>query len=161
MLVLFLDVDGVLVHSGSLARGRASGEPGGSSFFHAATVDPDCALRLKRILDTTGAKIVVSSVWRRFDAQMIGLHRAILNAGYPNGRAVRALFAGSTPHLGEDRPAEIAAWLAAHPEVTRHVVLDDGPIPGHPQVEPRPNHFEGGLLDSHADQAIRLLMGTE
>lgn len=158
MKVLFLDVDGVLVHSGTIGLGRASGEPSSSSFYHAAQVDPACAARLKRIIDATGAKIVLISVWRRFQPQRTGLERALYKLGYESGRAVRALFAGSTPHLGEQRQEEIETWLAEHPEVTRYVILDDGVIDGgHPQVDPRPSWHHGGLLDEHADEAIRML----
>lgn len=170
MRVLILDVDGVLVHHGSVSGGRASGEPSTSSFFHAATVDPACAKRLKRIVDATGARIALSSTWRRFEHQKTGLKRALIDAGFDR-RELRGLFLPSTPYFGSEglarakatgkseRVIEVEAWLAEHPEVTRYLAIDDHPLPGHPQLDPRPDYFSGGLLDAHADQAIRLLTG--
>lgn len=156
MKVLFLDVDGVLVHQGTVGNGKVIGEPWGSSFYFAATVDPACALRVKRIIDTTGAKIVVSSVWRSHTAQMTGLHKALSLAGFDR-RELRKVIVGSTPVLRQERPAEIAAWLAEHPEVEKYVVLDDGYIAGHPQVDPIPNYATGGLQDATVDAIIARL----
>ena len=168
MKVLFLDVDGVLVHSGSVEGGRASGEPCGSSFYYAAQVDPACGARVKRIVEETGARIVVSSTWRRFEAQMSGLRRALLNAGFDR-RTLREVLVGSTPTLGgtglvtaiaqdrTERQMEVEAWLAQHPEITSYLVIDDHPLPGHPQLEPRPDYFGGGLLEAHIEQATRIL----
>lgn len=162
MKVLFLDVDGVLVHQGTFGRGRASGEPYSSSFYHAATIDLDCIARLRRVLEITGAGIVVSSMWRQCAFQMLGLLRALVSAGC-TAREARALLIGQTPlpqqtpRFGEDRSREIQTWLSDHPEVTSYVVLDDEPVTGHPQVEPRPSFHAGGFLDVHANEAIRLL----
>ena len=65
---------------------------------------------------------------------------------------------GGTAVLPDDnRSAEISDWLAHHPEITRYAVLDDGFIEGHPQIEPLPNHFTGGLQDETADALIAYL----
>lgn len=159
MKVLFLDIDGVLLHVGTQGLGRTSGEPWGSSFYFAATLDPACVLRLKKVLDATGARVVVSSVWRTHDDQMTGLRRAMLNAGYDR-QALRDVFVGATPVIGQERDVEVTAWLSKHPEVTKYVVLDDGVVGSHPQLDSRPNHFEGGLLDSHVEALVALLGGA-
>jgi hypothetical protein len=163
MLVLFLDVDGVLVHSGTIDGGRTSGEPHGSSFFYAAQVDPACAARLFRLCEATGAKLVVASAWRNFDAQMSGLRRALFAAGFS-----RRPWIGSTGTIpgALDGPARRAAecqqWLDTHPEAgLRSFVLDDGWVPGFLQLEARPAYFAGGLLDVHVEEAIRLLNGAD
>ena len=158
MKILFLDVDGVLVHSGTVNLGRETGEPFGSSFYHAATVDLACVQRVLRIVEATGAKIVVTSTWRRFDGASTALRRAFLNAGVDR-RALRDLFVGSTPHLGEKRDEEIRAWLAEHQGTTSYIVIDDGIVGKHPQLTDRPNHFTGGILDAHVDEAIHILNG--
>jgi hypothetical protein len=156
--VIFLDVDGVLATSESIGKGKLSREPRDSSFYHAALIDPACAKRVLRIEDATGAKIVLASAWRKFSFQLAGLHRAFMSAGL-TGREVREMFIGSTPEFQEDRSVEITAWLRAHPEVTSYVVIDDSIVPGHPQAQPRPDFFAGGLLDATADDAIRILNG--
>lgn len=158
MKVVFLDVDGVLMHAGTIERGKLSREPRDSSFYHAVLIDLVCVGRLMRVVRETGAKLVLASAWRKYDHQSTGLHRAFLTWGL-SGRAVRDLFEDSTPVMNDDRSKEIEAWIKAHPEVTSYVVIDDSIVPGHPQANPRPDHFDGGLLDATADDAIRILNG--
>lgn len=167
--VIFTDVDGVLVHSGSIGNGRLSGETFSSSFYHAATVCPLAMAQYKRILDATGAYIVLSSVWRRFPMQFSGLQRALMNAGMPR-RDIRERTLDSTPYLGrehvlpngnDDRAAEIQRWLETHDPVDRYLVLDDGVVGTFPQLDPQPDWHHGGLLEAHADQAIAILNATE
>lgn len=158
--IIFLDVDGVLVHSGTIDLGKQTGEAFGTSFYHAATVDLACVQRVLRIVEATGAKIVVSSVWRRFDGQSTALRRAFLSVGVER-RELRKLLVGSTPHLGEKRDEEVSAWLKEHPEVARYLVIDDDIIGTHPQLTDRPNQFADGLLDSHVEEAIRILGASE
>ena len=155
MKVIFLDVGGVIVHSGTLGKNR--GESPNSSFYYLNQIDPACLLRVKRVIDATGAKVVISSTWRRWDAPVTGIRRAFIDAGF-NRVELRDILIGSTPFLpSEKREDEITAWLANHPEVDQYFVIDDGPIPGHPQLSNRPNHFEGGFLDVHADEAIQIM----
>lgn len=156
MRVLFLDVDGVLVHSGTAGLGKLTNEPFGTSFYHAATVDSTCVQRILRIVEATGAVIVVTSTWRRFDGQSTALRRAFLTAGVER-RALRGLFVGSTPHIGENRPLEVTTWLSEHPGVEKYLVIDDSTVGTHPQLTDRPDYFGGGLLDHHVDEAIQLL----
>ncbi len=157
MKIVFLDVDGVLVHQASLASVRErTTEPWGSSFYHAATICPSAMAEVKRVLDVTGARVVISSVWRNHESQVSGLKRALLAVGYER-QFLRDLFVGRTPNLGEDRAAEIQAWLDAHIDVTRYLVVDDGEVGAHPQLDPRPSFWMGGFLARHADQAITLL----
>lgn len=154
--VIFLDVGGVLVHEGTI-HNRIPGEPWHSVFAYAATVDLDCVRRVLRIVEATGAQIVVSSDWRRNNAQSSALKRAFIDAGMDR-RAYRDLVIGSTPHLdGKTRAHEVAAWLANHPAVTHYLVLDDQVVEGHQQLSDRPSSFTGGLQEAHVEEAIRLL----
>lgn len=103
--VVFLDVDGVLNHVGCNWETNA---------VH--SIDPACVQQLRRILDNTGAHIVLSSVWR--------LSRSSLDALAVAGVPVWDL----TPVLDdglERRAGEIRAWLDAHPGITQWAVLDD------------------------------------
>lgn len=112
MKVIFLDIDGVLItHDSSLSRRNAlPGTP--------RTWSPDkrCVRRLNQLTEWTGAKIVVSSVFRKFRG-----YRAILE-----GWGVAAPIVGQTPVLREKyRGDEIQAWLMLHPTIEHFVILDD------------------------------------
>jgi Swiss Army Knife RNA repair-like protein len=103
MKVIFLDIDGVL----NCERTR---NPRKFPYV----VDKKLLGRLERLLDRTGAKVVLSSTWR---CDPIGLLAA---------RYWRIPFFDICP----DRPRsprrqEILAWLSKHPKVTRFAVIDD------------------------------------
>jgi hypothetical protein len=115
MKVIFLDIDGVLnvIPQGHDAFG---------GIFHSDFVD-----NLKRIIDETDAKIVISSSWRHS-----GLQKMLDMWEFRNlpGEVI-----GVTPDLyrfldfeGERtmvRGDEIQAVLNIHPEITHYVILDD------------------------------------
>ena len=115
MKVIFLDIDGVLN-----VIGQGHDEFG--QIFHQHFID-----NLKRIVDETGAKIVISSSWRHS-----GLQKMLDMWEFRNlpGEVI-----GVTPDLyrfldfeGERtmvRGDEIQAVLNIHPEITHYVILDD------------------------------------
>ena len=115
MTVLFLDIDGVLNNYEALKR-----DP---------QLDPVCVGVLNDLVEALDAQIVVSSSWRFFCS--LDEIRSLLAAhGLVN--PVRVIDA--TPCLEEKRGdryfsqprgVEIQAWLSAHPEVARFVILDD------------------------------------
>ena len=81
---------------------------------------------LAGIIRDTGAHVVVSSTWRKYDHMLIRVKRMLYDIG--------ATFAGCTPVLerqenglwrAEPRGHEIRQWLDDHPGVTRFVILDD------------------------------------
>ncbi|MCX5774627.1 MAG: HAD domain-containing protein [Fusobacteria bacterium] len=99
-------------------------------------VDKVCLKRLKSILDTTGAIVIMPSGWRLwFDENMQPidgdtqyLHRKLQEFGIH--------IEGKTPDLSTEeirqkrifshvKAKEILAWLTIHTEVTHYVVLDD------------------------------------
>jgi hypothetical protein len=133
--VLFLDIDGVLnkVDTNHCVTPTAQ-EP------LPIPIEPDCMTRLNRLIAETGCKIVISSSWRNF-ARWQDLGPALNRHGLV-GEVI-----GETPYLVNDaqwlerwrardgapftyermeRGWEIREWLAAHPEVTHFVILDDG-----------------------------------
>lgn len=117
MKIIFLDIDGVL-NSRRYDRTRSSDE---------GNIDVTRLPLLKRIVDATGAKIVLSSSWRtHWDADE-GLCDE-------TGRELNPLFArfglaiyDKTPAVSaRDRDMEVRAWLATHSEeVEAFVILDD------------------------------------
>jgi HAD domain in Swiss Army Knife RNA repair proteins len=103
MKVIFLDVDGVL-------NCKRTANPRKLPYV----VDRRLLARFKRLLDRTGAKVVLSSTWRYDPA---GLFSA-KHWGIP--------FIGTTPDMPKrPRRDEIRAWLKKHPKVTRFAVIDD------------------------------------
>jgi hypothetical protein len=116
--VIFLDIDGVLnVYS------QGHDEYGGT--FHQHLVD-----NLKRVIEETGAKIVISSTWRFGGLQRMkdmwefrGLPGEVIDIT-PD---CNDLFnEGSFVFLDQiERGHEVEYWLDEHPEVEKYVIFDD------------------------------------
>jgi hypothetical protein len=103
MKVLFLDIDGVL-NCDKTANPR--------KFPY--VVDRKLLARFKRLLDRTGAKVVLSSSWR---LDPIGLIAA-KHWGVP--------FMDVCPDMPKrPRRDEVLTWIAGHPRVSRYAVIDD------------------------------------
>jgi hypothetical protein len=103
MKVIFLDIDGVL---------NCSTTPNPRKFPY--VVDRRLLTRLRKLLDRTGAKVVLTSSWR---LDPVGLFAA-RHWGVP--------FIGASPDKPRSpRCKEILAWLSEHPRVTRYAVIDD------------------------------------
>jgi hypothetical protein len=111
MKVIFLDIDGVLN-----LYCESRDEYG--CCFHQHLVD-----NLKRLIDKTGAKIVISSTWR-----FSGL---VIMKEMWEKRNLPGEVVGITPnfmkHYGTTlcRGKEIDSYLEEHPEITNYVILDD------------------------------------
>lgn len=103
MKVIFLDIDGVL-------NSKNTPNPRKLPYI----VDRRLLARFKRLLDRTGAKVVLSSTWRYDSAGLYSAKRW----GIP--------FIGVTPDLPKrPRRDEVLTWLKKHPKVTRFAVVDD------------------------------------
>jgi hypothetical protein len=114
MKIIFLDFDGVIC---TPRASWAYREKGMMEYL-----DPVATSMVKRICDDTGAKIVVSSSWRKYHTNH-GLS-GILGASCPGlGNYLHEDHA--TDNLGDIRGDEIGRWLDAHPNVTKYVILDD------------------------------------
>lgn len=114
MMVIFLDVDGVLnCHRTCIAYG---GIPSGMKAGAVERLDPVALGIIRRICHATGAKIVLSSTWRKcrpwqelakeFDLPVIGATASHSNKGHLRGY-------------------EIADWLDNHVECTHYAIVDD------------------------------------
>jgi len=156
MKVIFLDIDGVLNEDITPTRTKS----------RVIFIDQEKLLRLKRIVDATGAKIVLSSTWRydrddtRYNGDFLELREAFYNAGLD--------FYDYTPEdaLGIRRGMEIRAWLGLHRgEVERFIILDDELF----DFEERGLLFhliktdfgDGGLTEELTQEAIEMLNGNE
>ena len=112
MKVIFLDIDGVL-------NVIPNGYDKWGGIFHTHFVD-----NLKRIIDVTDAKIVISSTWRMGNGLegMIDMWKM---------RDLPGEVIGITPNFMVHfkttlcRGKEIDAYLEEHPEITNYVIIDD------------------------------------
>lgn len=110
MKILFLDVDGVL-NCAAYFKTRQTPRD-----LKPRDMDPMRVLILHRILEATGAKVVVSSSWRFRPDDLEEVKKS-----------VSPHYLDVTPRheRHEDRHAEIKEWLSAHPETKAYAILDD------------------------------------
>lgn len=155
MKVLFLDVDGVLNNENSFRLAHTS-----------MNVDGDCVLRLKRVIDATGAEIVLSSTWRLLREPARELRRWLDWAGVKPWVAV-------TPDLRRNsgrvfRGTEIKAWLEADAvtygrgslAIDRYAIVDDDGdmLPAQLPCFVQTSVYHG-LTDADAGRLIAILNG--
>ena len=113
MKVIFLDIDGVM----NAWETQPTKEKGGMLSIHAPQLK-----QLQRIIEETGAKIVLSSTWRLYP----DLKKKVLDSGIH--------FIDCTPCMRRpvgtsieycERGKEIQDWLDRHPDVEDFVIIDD------------------------------------
>lgn len=145
MKILFLDVDGVLntaawFKTTQLPRHVKSHEK-------SAAVDPYRVALVHRILEATGAKVVVSSAWR--------LHSEGL-AAVQQWTAPHYL--DRTPEYPSfyDRHKEIQEWLDKRHDVTHYAILDDDLVASHGHGDNffKTEWYGDGLTQEIANQII-------
>lgn len=155
MKVIFLDIDGVL-NSVAYDRERTSAQ---------GNIDETRLPLLRRLVEATGARIVLSTSWRRHwdrDPERRDWIGRELSETFSLGGL--EIF-DKTPEIDpRERPSEVRAWLLAHPEVESYVILDDffggweelsnHLVKTHPRVG-------RGLEDAHVSAAIRILKGEK
>lgn len=150
--VVFLDIDGVLnshVYLSSDARPRDVPYEGNEHYM----LDPAAVLRLNRVIEATGAQVVISSSWRH--GWTIERLREILK-----DRGFVGEIIDITPDVLEGcRGDEIAQWLDEHPGIEKFIAIDDDRdesfIMTHHLIH---TSFYRGFQDEHADEAIHLLL---
>lgn len=154
MKLVFLDVDGVLNSGNFFSSGRRVKS---HDYDPKNQLDPEAVELLNEIIEATGAKIVISSVWR-YNHKPIEL-REILGAFGFKGQII-----GSTPRSTESkaRGKEIDAWLtesgySRRDPVEKFVILDDDE-----DMEPHMSRlvrttWQRGLERSHVERVIEML----
>jgi hypothetical protein len=179
--VVLLDIDGVLnsvTYFKKLTERitRGIGDEASLQQYASGMLDPDAIAELNRIIEATGAVVVISSTWRMAHP-MIHIARMLRFRGFVGN------IIGSTPDLengvktpafakfieenpdhrdakeGRCRGNEIQAWLDAVPVVKSFVILDDDSDMAH--LEPRLVKMANGLglTSEDADRAIEILNG--
>jgi hypothetical protein len=154
MKIIFLVIDGVLnSHQYDSGRGTAEGN-----------IDVSRILLLKRLVNQMGAKIVLTSSWRRHWDSVGGCTGEIgkeLEDTF--GRFGICLY-DNTPELDNDRLKEIGKWLAANQDVTAFVVIDDikfGWYELAPFVVNTDYRIGRGLEERHIKKTIKILLKSE
>ncbi|APR84219.1 Hypothetical protein A7982_09568 [Minicystis rosea] len=150
--LIFLDIDGVLnsvqylaEHTGGEGVVIVDGE-----FDATAHIDPARVTRLNTLVERSGARVILSSSWRR----SFGLEktqRSLRAKGFAHeleGETVRL--------VGHPRHMEIRHYLAMFAAMPSFVVLDDAPEAGVGLGD----HFilvSDGLEDAHVETAVAIL----
>ena len=80
--------------------------------------DPDCIANLRRIIDETGADIVVSSTWKDFMT-----YKEILEMW--EYRKLPGFVTDTTPTCSRKRGDEIDSWLEECNTECEYVIIDD------------------------------------
>lgn len=115
MKVIFLDIDGVL-------NVYPQGHDKHGAIFHSHFVD-----NLKRIIDETGAKIVISSTWRM--AGLPGMIEMWEDRNLPGeviGITPNFMWkTGSTLQRGKEIDAWIEEWEVNNSKLKSYVIIDD------------------------------------
>jgi len=133
--VIFLDIDGVLKPEGETQRVMVDGELTPilprieDSNFNKISL-----LALRMIVQKTGARLVLSSEWRRTELLRNAIGLSFRQSGIPQVISCTSVKEKLKPELlkahqtiafAERRAREIGDWLKAHPEVKTWIVIDD------------------------------------
>ena len=149
--IIFLDFDGVLnteYYQGLLQFQGEQWQDQYGAFF-----DPRAVRQLKRVIDATGADIVVESSWKYLGLEAMQELWRVRNLP---GRVIDI-----TPSLtgNASKGEEIAAWLSEHATLdTPYVIIDDEYVVLDTQIPYFiwTNPYEG-LTEEQADRAISIL----
>jgi hypothetical protein len=176
--VIFLDVDGVLLPTGSVEVIVIDGvtmpkrDSVKESDFSAQALGS-----LRRIVQETGAIIVLSSEWRRTEGLQVSISSVMRYYDCPSFKEITPIFTpkpelvkayGPIVAWAERRTREIGKWLKEHPEVTAWVALDDLDFEmadavrsaGTPWIKCRSVHTDDRacLTEANASEAISILL---
>ena len=156
MKVIFLDFDGVMdtAYYGHILE--KEGLPCHDEF--GAVFDPICVGYLKKIVDKTGAEIVVTSSWKSLMS-----FGEMLDMWEKRGLPGELIDMTSTTSTCRNRGDEIDAWLKECKDECQYVILDDidesnfneHQLPGLIVVNP---YY--GLNQKTAERAIKMLKAS-
>lgn len=154
MKVIFLDVDGVL--NGFSTTKETT--PAGYLF-----VEDKLVARLQKIIESTGAQVVLSSSWRleakEFTGKEVDGEDLTLLKEKLDEFGISII--GMTCNRGAYRGWQIRRYLKEHPEIDKWIVLDDMPpyeFEGHINTRYVIHTFcDEGINDLEVEYAIKLL----
>ncbi len=147
MKVIFLDVDGVLYSNEYIVEKTHAI---GRKLHLDERLDDNCIQILKRIVDITGAKIVVTSSWKISDLDILSSRLK------QHGLDIYDI----TKNYGDERGREIREWLSKR-EVSKFVIIDDDifrDYDGLLQYLVQPSLYHGRALnETHIAQVLNIL----
>ena len=189
--VIFLDIDGVMNDEETILKMiHENPKVNDDNCLRSDYPSEKHLLQLKRIVDETGADIVLSSSWRiggwegilvKIVLDCFEWHGLTLKDLTPHGVGFELLrkigfdpdncydgkYRESNPNCAYqkatwDRGAEIACWLYEHPEYTEFVILDDDSVDILPYYPKQLVHttYKKGLTDENVVKAIEILNKT-
>lgn len=162
MKVIFLDIDGVL--NCSTSKSRCIDDVCG--VIHG--IDSDKVKRLAKIVEATGAQIVLSSDWKDgwskyYTSQKPSHAKYLDNHLYKKGKLT---IKDKTPNTHKGswfRGSEILAYLRMHQDIENYVILDDTFFDDFANKEIEEHlvltNREVGLTDGDVNDAIKILLG--
>ena len=178
MKVIFLDIDGVINTEKWVAYSIENGLPVHDKYDGQHTFDENCLYWLNKIIDETGAQIIISSSWRN---DGLGTLRKMWRRRYTLGKGdfykhhdkiYDTTFSLTTSNfleqktlmrqLNEDdrwiRGNQIDIYLKTHPEITKYVIIDDD----NDMLDYQQPYFinakdPNGIEEEHYKKAIEIL----
>lgn len=161
--IIFLDIDGVLNSMDYFEQTK-------NCKGYTGTINPEKVKLLKKIVDRTGAEIVLSSTWRdlakRKDEPEHPMYTYLTDILQEYGLKIIE----HTPYIDMNRPKEIKAWLDSQPDTDIKFVSLDDDFPQQKYDEVgigdclvRTIFFkkDGGLQHEHVEKAIAILNQEE
>lgn len=155
MKIIFLDIDGVLNCSSHRREMLLKGD-------YSVIIEQQQLVRLRRIVESTHASIVLISSWRRFwmpTGSIDSAGKRIETALHSIGLSVM----DKTPVLNDGtRGQEVEQWLKSRSTIDQYVILDDSDFAWSKKLRA---HWvqcpdETGLTDLLVDSAIDVLNGN-
>lgn len=145
MKALFLDIDGVIATPASMQKSYMLGREPENMLY-----DSIALMYVGRLVELTGAKVILSSTWREDLDTKDPTLRAIVDNLCCQLEAIGAPLYDVTPKvLGGDRSSEIGAWLDENP-CEGWAIIDDRAC-----FEKRPDVCEGHLVIIEDSGGIR------
>ena len=152
MKIVFLDFDGVMDNAKYDIYLNKHNLPEKDEF--GVLFDPDCIAALAKIVEQTGAKIVISSSWKDF------MTKEEIDQMWQK-RQLPGEVIDVTPSTSRHRGDEIATWLNLCPNKCQYVILDD-----QPREQFNTDQYDHliitngfyGLTQSDAEHAVEILI---
>ena len=145
MKVIFLDFDGVLNNNSYFLNSKEK-----APFF----LQDEKMILLKQIVDSTNAKIVLSTSWREIWNSDLDISSKLKDYFYSFDLSVYDV----TKNINYNRPLEISTWLKEN-NVSSYVILDDIANPWYEHVNNVvvTNKEFNGLSQDDVNKAIDIL----
>lgn len=159
--LIFLDVDGVINPLVNIRIKKMRGEPTSSYYIQ---LPGDKLYRLRKIIDGTGAKIILSSSWRiGYDRSTMTPSPSVINLNTQLQRYGMYIYGFTPLDYNRNRGKEISMYLKLYERrfgyIPKYIIIDDelSDILGRHRGHCVKTTSLLGLQDEHVNIAINLL----